>query len=53
MNSADKWPGEVVNIPYHKTEDGLRLGNIQDNPSLYPILISSEGNLKEKVDNYK
>ena len=52
-SSEDKWPGEVVRISYQETESGLRLGETQESLATGPLLISSQGDLKEKVDSCK
>ena len=52
-SSEDKWPGEVVRISIQETESGLRLGETQESLATGPILISSQGDLEEKVDSCK
>ena len=52
-SKKERWPGDVVRISYQETEVGLRLGETQDSLNTGPLLISSRGDLKQKVDIYE
>ena len=47
-------PGKVVEITYHEVDGKLRLLDGQGTSSAdSPILISSEGNVSETIENHK
>ena len=45
----DNWPGEIIEIPYFKGTNNWSL----DEETTSPILVSSEGNLRETLDSCK
>ena len=47
-------PGKVVEITYHEVDSKLRLDDRQGTSSaVSPILISSEGNVRETIERHK
>ena len=47
-------PGKVVEINYHEVDSKLRLDESQGTSSVVsPILISSEGNVRETIEYHK
>ena len=48
------WPGKVVEITYHEVDSQLRINDCLGASSVRgPILISSEGNVKETIEHHK